>query len=196
MDNIELIKKLRQETGISLSKCRKALEEGNNNLDKAKELLRKWGEKLAQKRVGRETGQGIIEAYVHANKKIGVLVEVRCETDFVAKNKDFQEFAHELALHIAAANPQYLTEEEIPEDILEREKKIYQEQLAEDKKPKQVIDKIIEGKLKKYKQEVALLSQFYVRDSEKTIQDLLNEAIAKIGENITIQRFVRLEIQS
>ena len=196
MDNIELIKKLRQETGISLSKCRKALEESNNDLDKAKELLRKWGEKLAQKRVGRETGQGIIEAYVHANKKIGVLVEVRCETDFVAKNKDFQEFAHELALHIAAANPQYLTEEEIPEDILEREKKIYQEQLAEDKKPKQVIDKIIEGKLKKYKQEVALLSQFYVRDSEKTIQDLLNEAIAKIGENITIQRFVRLEIQS
>ncbi len=196
MDNIELIKKLRQETGISLSKCRKALEESNNDLDKAKELLRKWGEKLAQKRVGRETGQGIIEAYVHANKKIGVLVEVRCETDFVAKNKDFQEFAHELALHIAAANPQYLTEEEIPEDILEREKKIYQEQLAEDKKPKQVMDKIIEGKLKKYKQEVALLSQFYVRDSEKTIQDLLNEAIAKIGENITIQRFVRLEIQS
>lgn len=194
MENIELIKKLRQETGISLSKCKKALEESDNDLDKAKELLRKWGEKLAQKRVGRETGQGIIEAYVHANKKIGVLVEVRCETDFVAKNKDFKDFVHELALHIAAANPQYLTEEEIPEEVLEKEKKIYKEQLIEEKKPKQVMDKILEGKLEKYKKEITLLSQPYVRDSERTIQDFLNEAIAKIGENITIQRFVRLEI--
>lgn len=194
MKDIDSIKKIRQETGISLSKCKKALEESRGDLDKAKELLRKWGEEMAVKRGGRETGEGIIEAYVHNNNKIGVLVEVRCETDFVAKNKDFKNFAHELALHIAAADPKYLTEEDIPKEVIEKEKEIYKEQMQKEKKPKAVMEKIIQGKLEKYKKGIALLSQDHIRDPERTIQDLLNEAIAKIGENIIIQRFVRMEI--
>ncbi len=194
MSNIDLIKKLRQETGISLSKCKKALEEGNGDLEKAKELLRKWGEQLAGKRGGRETKEGIIEAYVHANKKIAVLVELKCETDFVAKNKDFQNFAHELALHIAATDPQYLKEEDIPQTLIEKEIEIYREQIKKENKPEEIVNKIVQGKVEKYKENIVLLYQRYIKDENKTINDLLNETIAKIGENITISRFVRLEI--
>ena len=191
---IDKIKQLRQETSVSLSQCKKALEETSGDLDKAKEVLRKWGEKLAGKRGGRKTSQGIVEVYIHANKKLGVLVEVKCETDFVAKNKDFQEFAHNLAMHIAAANPLYLSEDEIPKKLIEKEKEIYKEQMvAEEKKP-EMIEKIIEGKIAKYKKEIVLLFQPYIKDESQTIEGLLNEAIAKIGENITIGRFVRLEI--
>jgi len=191
---IDKIKQLRQETSVSLSQCKKALEETGGDLDKSKEILRKWGEKLAGKRGGRETSQGIVEAYIHANKKLGVLVEVKCETDFVAKNDDFKEFAHNLALHIAATNPLYLSEDEIPKALIEKEKEIYKEQMAKEKKKPELMDKIIEGKVAKYKKEIALLSQPYIKDDNQTIEGLLNEAIAKIGENITIGRFVRLEI--
>jgi len=191
---IDKIKQLRQETSVSLSQCKKALEEAGGDIDKSKELLRKWGEKLAGKRGGRETSQGIIEAYIHANKKIGVLVEVKCETDFVAKNDDFKEFAHNLALHIAAVNPLYITEDEIPKELIEKEKEIYKEQMAKENKKPEMMDKIIDGKIAKYKKEIVLLSQTYIKDESQTIEGLLNEAIAKIGENITINRFVRLEI--
>jgi len=191
---IDQIKKLRQETDVSLSQWKKALEEAGGNMDKAKEVLRKWGESLAGKRQSRETNQGIIESYVHANKRIGVLVELKCETDFVARNKDFKELAHELALHIAAANPLYLTEQDIPEEVIKKEKEIYLEQIRKDNKPREITEKIIQGKLDKFKKEIVLMSQGYIRDEDKTIQDLVNETIAKIGENITIGRFVRLEI--
>ncbi len=194
MPNIDQIKQLRQQTGVSLSLCKKALAESKGDIDKAKELLRKWGEDLAGKRSRRATGEGIIESYIHANKKIGVLVELRCETDFVARNKDFQELAHEIALHIAAANPCYLSAEDIPKDVIEKEKEIYQEQLAKEKKPAEIMEKIIAGKLEKFKKEVCLLSQSYVKDEARSIQDLLNDSIAKIGENITIAQFTRLEI--
>jgi len=191
---IDKIKQLRQQSGVSLSLCKKALEETGGDIEKAKEFLRKWGQDLAGKRSGRVTGEGIIESYIHANKKIGVLVDLRCETDFVSRNKDFQELAHNLALHIAAVNPLYIEVSDIPEEIIKKEKEIYQEQFAKEKKSKEVMEKIIDGKLEKFKKEICLLSQSYVKDQEKTIQNLLNEYVAKLGENITINQFTRLEI--
>jgi elongation factor Ts len=193
MSIIDEIKNLRQQTGVSLALCKKALEE-EKDINKAKELLRKWGQDLAGKRSGRSTGQGIIDAYIHANKKIGALVDLRCETDFVAKNKDFQELAHELCLHIAAANPLYISPEGLPAEVLKKEKEIYKEQMAKEKKSAKEMEKIIEGKLEKYKKEACLLSQLYIKDETKAIQDLINEYIAKLGENITVERFERFEI--
>ncbi len=194
MPNINILKKLRQETGVSLALCQKSLKEAENDIEKAKELLRKWGQDLAGKREGRATNQGIIESYIHPNKRIGVLVELRCETDFVAKNETFQELAHNLALHIAATNPLCVSEQDIPEEKLAKEKEIYLEQAQLEKKPKEIIEKIVEGKIEKYKKEACLLSQQYIKNSDITIQDLLNEAIAKTGENISIGNFARLEI--
>lgn len=194
MSSLEAIKKLREKTGVSLSLCKKALDETGGDIEKAKELLRIWGQDLAGKRGGRSTAQGVIEAYIHANKKIGVLVELRCETDFVARNKDFQDLAHELALQVAATNPLYVGPEDIPTEVIEKEKEIYQGQAKKEKKPKAVMNKIIEGKLEKYKKSACLLFQPYIRDETKTIQDLINEYIAKIGENIAVGKFVRLEI--
>ena len=191
---IDKIKQLRQQTGVSLALCKKALAETEGDIDKAKELLRKWGQSLAGKRSGRVTDEGIIEPYIHANKKIGVLVDLRCETDFVARNNDFQELAHNLALHVAASNPLYIQAADIPEKVIKKEEEIYREQIAKDKKPKELATKIIEGKLEKYKKEVCLLSQPYVKDDTKTIQDLINECIAKVGENIIVNQFTRLEI--
>lgn len=188
---IKDIKALREKTGVSLDLCKKALQEGGN-LDKAQELLRKWGQDLAGKRTNRETNQGLIDSYIHANGKLGVLVDLRCETDFVAKTDDFKELAHELALHIAATNPRYVSVEDIPSEIIEKEKEIYAEQMKD--KPQEMVDKIIQGKLDKFKKEVCLLNQIFVKDDSKTIQDLINEYIAKIGENITISQFARLEI--
>ncbi|MBU1045518.1 elongation factor Ts [Patescibacteria group bacterium] len=190
---IEVIKKIRQETGVSLALCKKALEEAGQDAEKAKELLRKWGQELASKRSGRGTSQGIIEAYIHANKKIGVLIDLRCETDFVARNKDFQELAHEIALHTAAMNPLYLSAEDIPAEVIEKEKEVYRAQMAKEKKPKEIMEKIIEGKLDKFRKENCLLLQPYVKDADKTIQDLINDNIAKIGENIILARFIRFE---
>ena len=188
------IKKLRQETGVSLSLCKKALEETNGEEGKAKELLRKWGQDLAGKRGSKDTREGVVASYVHANKKIGVLLDLRCETDFVARNKDFQDLAHEIALHVAAMNPLYVTPEDIPEQVIEKEKEIYKEQMVKEKKPKDVMEKIIEGKLEKFKKNNCLVSQPYIKDDTKTIQDLVNECIAKLGENIGIGQFSRIEI--
>jgi elongation factor Ts len=191
---IDKIKQLRQETGVSLSLCKKALEEAKGETDKAKELLRKWGQDLAGKRGDRDTSEGVVVSYIHANKKIGVLVDLRCETDFVARNKDFQELAHEIALHVAATNPLYMSPEDIPEQVIEKEKEIYKEQMAKENKPQDIMEKIIEGKLEKFKKNVCLVCQPYVKDDTKTIQDLLNECIAKLGENIGIGQFSRIEI--
>jgi len=188
---IDEIKSLREKTGVSLDLCKKALEQ-SDNLGEAEALLRKWGQKLASKRTDRVTNQGLIDSYIHANGKLGVLIDLRCETDFVAKTDDFKELAHELALHIAAASPQYISAEDIPTEVVEKEKEIYTEQMKD--KPKEMIDKIIQGKLDKFKKEVCLLDQLFVKDDSKTIRDLVNEYIAKIGENITIAQFARLEI--
>ena len=194
MIKIDQIKKLRQETGVSVIECKKALQETKGDFEKAKEQLRKWGKELAGKKSEREAGEGITESYIHPNKKIGVLVDIRCESDFVARSADFQKLAHELCLQIAAMNPLFLKEEDIPERFIDGEKKIYQEQLKNSGKPKKIVNQIIEGKLKKYKEEVSLLSQLWVKDEEKTIKDLMEEYLAKLGENIIVKRFTRYDI--
>lgn len=192
--SLDLIKQLRDRTAAGFSDCKKALEEAGGDIEKAVDILRKKGLAIAAKRAGKETKEGIIEAYIHANKKIGVLVEINCETDFVARTPDFQEFAHNVAMQIAATSPLCVSREEMPQDVLEREKRIYEEQLREQGKPENVIPKILEGKLEKFYKESVLLEQPYIKNPEITIQDLLNELIAKTGEKIVIKRFARFQI--
>ncbi len=194
MISINQIKQLRQETGVSVIECKKALQEADGDFKRAKEILREWGRELANKKAERETGEGIIESYIHPNKKIGVLVDLRCESDFVARSEDFRNLAHEICLQIAAMSPLFLIEGDIPENFLDGEKKIYQEQLKDSGKPKKIISQIIEGKLKKYKEQVSLMSQPWVKDETKTIKDLIDGCISKIGENIIVKRFARYEI--
>lgn len=191
---IETIKKLREETGISLGDCKKALEESNGDISLAKEYLKKRGAAVALKKTEREASAGIIDSYIHSNKRLGVLLEINCETDFVARGEDFQNLAHEICLQIASMKPMYLKEEEIPQSVLEKEKEIITEQVKEMNKPAEVLEGIIKGKLEKYKKEVCLLDQLWIKDDSKTIQSLINEYIAKIGENIIVKRFVIYEI--
>lgn len=191
MVSIDQVKQLRGETGVSVSDCKKALEEAKGSIEEAREILRKWGKDFALKRVGREAKQGIIEIYLHPNKRIGVMVQLHCETDFVARSEEFKKLAHELCLQIAAMNPLYLRAEDIPEKFLDGERKIYQEQLKNSGKPQKIINQVIEGKLKKYKEEVSLLSQVWVKDETKAIKGLVEEYIAKLGENIVIKKFIR-----
>ena len=189
-----MVKQLREKTGAGMMDCKNALSEVNGDIEKAIELLRKKGLATAQKRAGRALSEGIIQSYIHMNGKLGVLVEVNCETDFVAKNEDFQEFAKNIAMHIAASNPLGITPEDVSEDIIEKEKEIYRAQALDMGKPENVTDKIVEGKLNKFYQESCLLNQPYVRDTDMSVADLLNELIARIGENISIKRFVRYQI--
>lgn len=194
MASIEEVKKLREETGVSVSECKKALEESKGDFDKAKELLRKKGVEIADKKSSRTAGSGIIDSYIHPNSGVGVLVELRCETDFVAKSQDFKNLAHEICLQIAAMKPLFLSENDIPEEFLNGEKNIYKEQAANSGKPENILDQIVEGKLKKYKEQVSLLSQVWIKDDSKTIKGLINEYIAKLGENIVLKKFSRFEI--
>lgn len=191
---LDLLKQLREKTCASIGDCKKAIEESGGDLEKAEEILRRKGAITAGKKSCRETNQGIIEAYIHANKKIGVLLELNCETDFVARNEMFKELAHDLAMHIAATNPRYLNANDIPQDIIENEKSVYREQLVNSGKPDQIIQQIIDGKIKKYHQEICLLKQPFVKDQDVTIEEFINGYISKIGENIKIGRFVRYEI--
>jgi len=192
--DLELIKQLRERTAAGFSDCKKALEEAEGDIERAIDILRKKGLAIATKRAGKEAKEGIVEAYIHANKKIGVLVEINCETDFVARTPEFQDFAHNVAMQIAATNPLCVSREDMPQEILEREKKLYEEQLREQGKPENVIPKILEGKLEKFYKETVLLEQPYIKNPEITIQDLLNELIAKTGEKIVIKRFARFQI--
>ena len=189
-----MVKQLREKTGAGMMDCKNALSEVEGDIEKAIEFLRKKGLATAQKRAGRALSEGIIQSYIHMNGKLGVLVEVNCETDFVAKNEDFQEFAKNIAMHIAASNPLGIAPEDVSEEIIEKEKEIYRAQALDMGKPENVTDKIVEGKLNKFYQESCLLNQPYVRDTDISIADLLNELIARIGENITIKRFVRYQI--
>jgi elongation factor Ts len=190
----EMVKQLREKTGAGMMDCKNALLEVNGDMDKALEFLRKKGLATAQKRAGRAMTEGTIQSYIHMTGKLGVLVEVNCETDFVAKNEDFQEFAKNIAMHIAASNPLGIKPEDIPEEIVENEKDIFRAQALDMGKPENILDKIVEGKLKKFYQENCLLNQPFVRDPDISVADLMNELIAKIGENITIKRFVRYQI--
>jgi len=189
-----MVKQLREKTGAGMMDCKNALSEVEGDVEKAIELLRKKGLATAQKRAGRALSEGMIQSYIHMTGKLGVLVEVNCETDFVAKNEDFQEFTKNIAMHIAATNPLGIKPEDISQEIIEKEKEIYRAQALDMGKPENVIDKIVEGKLNKFYEESCLLNQPYVRDTDISITDLLNQMIAKIGENISIKRFVRYQI--
>ena len=190
-----MVKQLREKTGAGMMDCKSALTEVGGDIEKAIEFLRKKGLATAQKRAGRAMTEGIIQSYIHMNAKLGVLVEVNCETDFVAKNDEFQGFAKNIAMHIAASNPLGITPEDIPQEVIEKEKEIYRAQALDLGKPENVLDKIVDGKLKKFYQDNCLMNQPYVRNPDISIADLLNELIAKIGENISIKRFVRYQIE-
>lgn len=189
-----MVKQLRDKTGAGIMDCKEALTECDGDMDKAVDFLRKKGLATAAKRAGRSMTEGIVQSYIHMDGKLGVLVEVNCETDFVAKNDDFKEFAKNIAMHIAATNPVGITPEDVSEETISKEKEIYRAQVLEMGKPEHIADKIVDGKLEKYFKENCLMNQAYVRDPDITIADLVNELIAKIGENITINRFVRYKI--
>lgn len=193
--DIKIISKLREITSAGISDCKKALEETDGNIDKAIEVLRKKGEiKAADKSASRTTKAGLVFAYVHGEGRIGALISVACETDFVARTDGFKDLVRELAMQVAAMNPLYLSPEKISADVLAKEKEVYSAQLKEEGKPEKMWDKIIEGKLAKYYSEVCLLNQVYVKDEDKKISDLINEAIAKTGEKIEVKDFARFQI--
>jgi elongation factor Ts len=188
------IKELREKTGVGIMDCKTALKECDGDIEKAIEYLRKKGIATAKKRGGRTTSQGQVMSYIHAGGKIGVLVEVNCETDFTGKNEDFASFVKDTAIQIAATNPIAIDRERVPQNILEKEREIYTTQAKESGKPEKVLEKIVEGKLNKFFSEVCLLEQPFVKNPDVTVQDLLNEMIAKTGENIVIRRFVRFQL--
>jgi elongation factor Ts len=189
-----MVKKLRDLTGAGMMECKAALTEANGNIEEATTILRKRGLAQATKKAGRSTNEGLIGSYIHMGGKIGVLVEVNCESDFVARTEDFQNLAREVAMHIAAANPTYVRREEVPADVLEREREIYRSQMEGQKKPEAVIEKIVEGKLNSFYEQVCLMDQPSIRDPKVTIGQAIQQAIARMGENITIPRFVRFKL--
>ncbi len=188
------VKKLRDRTGQGMMDCKAALQEAGGDLDQAVELLRKKGLATAEKKASRSTAEGRIHSYIHHNGKVGVLVEVNCETDFVAKNEQFQALLNDLCLHICAASPLAVTREEVPPELVETERRIAREQMKEGGKPDHILDKIVEGKLAKWYGQRVLLEQPFVKDEDRTVQDILKEAIATIGENIVVKRFARFEV--
>ena len=190
----DLVKQLRDKTGAGMMECKAALAEANGDMEEAITLLRKRGLAQAAKRAGRATGQGMIGSYIHLGGKIGVLVEVNCESDFVAKTEDFQNLVKELGMHIAAADPKWVRREEVPADAIEKEKGIYRAQMESEKKPAHVIDKIVEGKLGSFYSQFVLLDQPTVRDPAVTVTQLLAQTSAKTGENITVRRFTRFRL--
>ena len=190
----QMVKELRDKTNAGMMDCKRALSETAGDMEKAVDLLRQKGLAVAAKRAGRETKEGVVESYIHAGAKLGVMVEVGCETDFVAKTDDFKAFAKDIAMHIAAVNPIAISREEVPADILQREKDIYINQALESGKPQQIIEKMVGGKIEKYLADICLLEQKYVKNPDLTVQDLLNELVAKMGENISIKNFARFQI--
>jgi len=190
----EMIKELREKTQAGMVDCKKALVETSGDMEKAVDFLRKKGLASADKKMGREVTEGIVASYIHSNSKIGVLVELKCATDFVARNEDYVTLAKEIAMQIAAANPLYVSLEEVPAELVEREKDIYREQMKSSGKPENVVEKIIEGKLAKYYSEICLLEQEYIKDGSVKIKDLIKQKIAIFGENIEVGKFARFQI--
>ncbi|MBQ7453017.1 MAG: translation elongation factor Ts [Clostridia bacterium] len=185
------VTELREKTGVGMLKCKEALEATDGNMEKAIDYLREKGIAAAAKKEGRIAAEGVVESYIHAGGKIGVLIEVNCETDFVAKSDDFKTLVHDIAMHIAASNPLYVSDAEVDNVALEKEREIYRAQALNEGKPEAVVDKMVEGRVKKYLKEVCLLDQPFVKDPSKDVRTLVNEAISKIGEKITVRRFVR-----
>jgi elongation factor Ts len=194
MISAEMVKELRALTGVGMMDCKKALIEAGGDIEKAKELLREKGLSVAAKRAGRIAAQGVIESYIHLGGKVGVLVEVNCETDFVARNEDFRAFVKDICLQVAATNPSYLKREEVPPEVIKKEKEILTKQALAEGKPEKIVEKIVTGRMEKFYTENCLLDQEFIKDQDKTIKDLLTELIGKIGENIVIRRFVRYEM--
>lgn len=192
--DMKLIQELRDRTGLGMMDCKKALEESGGDIEQAIEILRKKGAAIAAKRAGRETSEGIVQAYIHPGNRIGVLVQINCETDFVARNENFVQFANDVAMHIAAMKPLYLSPEEVDPKFLEHEKSILKEQLVGSGKPEKVIEQILQGKINKLYEEICLLKQPFVKNDQLTVEQLQAELVAKTGENIKIKRFCRYEI--
>ena len=190
----QMVKELRDKTNAGMMDCKKALVETEGDMEKAVDLLRQKGLAVAQKRAGRSTSEGVVQTYIHAGGKLGVMVEVNCETDFVAKTDDFQNFARDIAMHVAAMNPVAVKREDIPEEVVSREAEIYKKQSIDSGKPENIAEKMVTGKLDKFFSEVSLMEQKYVKNPDLSIQDLLNDLIAKMGENITIRRFARFQV--
>jgi elongation factor Ts len=190
----QLIIQLREQTGAGMKDCQEALTETKGNLEKAVEVLRKKGAKIANKRAAKEASEGIIYAYIHANHKVGALLELNCETDFVAKNEEFRKLAHDLAMQVAAQSPLYIVPEDIPEEVLNKEKEFYKDQLLAEGKPEKMLDKIIEGKIVKWQEEVCLLKQTFIKNEDITVEELINEKIASLGEKIKVGGFCRKQI--
>lgn len=189
-----MVKELREKTGAGMLDCKKALEEAGGDLNKAVDILREKGLSAAAKKAGRAATEGAVESYIHAGGRIGVLVEVNCETDFVGKTDAFREFVRDIAMQIAASSPRYVTREEVPAEELEKEKEILKAQALNEGKPAHIVEKMVEGRIGKYYEEYCLMEQSFVKDPDKTVSQLLNEKIATIGENISIRRFVRFEL--
>jgi elongation factor Ts len=189
-----LVRELREKTNAGMMDCKQALQETSGNMDKAVDLLRQKGLATAMKRAGKQASEGLVHAYIHAGGRMGVLVEVNCETDFAAKSQDFQDFVKNIAMQIAATNPLGVSKEDVPQEAIERERAIYLAQARESGKPDNILEKMVDGKMRKYFQEIVLLEQAYVKDPDKTIQDYLNELLAKTGEKILIRRFVRFQL--
>jgi len=190
----QMVKDLRDKTGAGMMDCKKALSQNDGDMEKAVDFLRQKGLAVAAKRAGRATSEGVIESYIHAGGKLGVMVELNCETDFVAKTDDFREFARDVAMHVAAANPVSLSRDDVPAEIVERERQIYVQQALDSGKPENIVEKMVAGKVDRFLSEICLLEQQFVKNPEKNIQDMLNELIGKMGENVSIRRFVRFQV--
>ena len=190
----EIVKKLRDKTGAGMMDCKIALTETNGDMDLAIDFLRKKGAAVAAKRADRETNQGVVEAYIHAGGRIGAMVELNCETDFVAKTPGFKQLAHDIAMQVAAMTPQYVSREQIPQAVIEKELEIYKVQAQNEGKPAQIAEKISQGRLEKFYQETVLIEQSFIKDSGKTIKDIIDEETAKVGEKITVRRFLRYHL--
>jgi len=189
-----MVKELRQATGAGVLDCRKALETHDGDMEKAVAYLREKGLAAAAKKAGRQASEGVVEAYVHPGSRVAVMLELNCETDFVARTADFKTLAHDLALHIAFAAPRYISRADVPQEVVESERAIYRAQALAEGKPEHVVDRIVEGRLEKFYQQVCLMEQPFVKDEDRTVQDQINDAIAKLGENVVLSRFVRYEV--
>jgi len=194
VSELDAIRELRARTGAGVLDCKKAIAESGGDIQKAIDVLRKRGIAKAESKAGREAKEGIIEAYIHPGAKLGVLLELNCETDFVARNQEFKNLAHDVAMHIAASDPVAVSRGDVPEEVLQREREIYTEQARASGKPEHVVEKVVAGRLDKYYKENCLLEQPFVKDPDKTVKDVVTEAIARLGENIFVQRFQRFKV--
>lgn len=190
----QMVKELRQATGVGILDCRKALESADGDFDKAVDYLREKGLAKAAKRMGRDAKDGLVDAYIHAGGRVGVLIEVNCETDFVARTDEYKDLVNSLAMQVAAMNPRFLKREDVPEDVLEHERTLYRAQALQEGKPEQIVDRIVEGRMEKFFSEACLMEQDYIRDDDLTVDDLVKDYINKTGENIIVRRFARFEL--